>query len=54
MANSPFGDSFDENDEEQNQIELVMPALNMIQKFTTVFVHCFATHSDHVFATKKR
>ena len=54
MANSPFGDSFDENDEEHNQIELVMPALNMIQKFTTIFVHCYITSSDHVFATKKR
>ncbi|CAF0721679.1 unnamed protein product [Adineta steineri] len=54
MVNSPFGDSFDENDEEHNQIELVMPALNMIQKFTTIFVHCFVTSSNHVFATKKR
>ncbi|CAF0890511.1 unnamed protein product [Adineta ricciae] len=54
MVNSPFGDSFDENDEEHNQIELVMPALNMIQKFTTIFVHCYVTSSDHVFATKKR
>ncbi|UJR38003.1 hypothetical protein I4U23_030685 [Adineta vaga] len=54
MINSPFDDSFDENDEEHNQIELVMPALNMIQKFTTIFVHCYVTSTDHVFATKKR
>ena len=54
MVNSPFGDSFDEHDEEHNQIELVMPALNMIQKFTTIFVHCHVTSSNHVFATKKR
>lgn len=54
MVNSPFGDSFDENDEEHNQIELVLPALNMIQKFTTIFVHCYVTSSNHVFATKKR
>ncbi|CAF1082392.1 unnamed protein product [Rotaria sp. Silwood1] len=54
MVNSPFGDSFDENDDEQNQIELVMPALNMIQKFTTVFIHCYVTSSNHVFTTKKR
>ena len=54
MANSPFEDNYDENDDEHNQIELVMPALNMIQKFTTIFVHCYVTSSDHVFATKKR
>ena len=29
MVNCPFGDSFDDNDEEHNQIELVLPALNM-------------------------
>ncbi|CAF3346265.1 unnamed protein product [Rotaria socialis] len=54
MVNSPFGDSFDENDEEHNQIELVLPALNMIQKFTTIFIHCYVTSSNYVFATKKR
>ena len=54
MVNSPFGDSFEENDDEHNQIELVMPALNMIQKFTTIFVHCYVTSSNYVFATKKR
>lgn len=54
MVNSPFGDSLDENDDEHNQIELVMPALNMIQKFTTVFIHCYVTSTNHVFATKKR
>jgi hypothetical protein len=41
MVNSPFEDNYDENDDEHNQIELVMPALNMIQKFTTIFVHCY-------------
>ena len=54
MVNSPFEDNYDENDDEHNQIELVMPALNMIQKFTTIFVHCHVTSSSHVFATKKR
>jgi hypothetical protein len=54
MVNSPFEDNYDENDDEHNQIELVMPALNMIQKFTTIFIHCYVTSSDHVFATKKR
>ena len=54
MVNSPFDDNHDENDEEHNQIELVMPALNMIEKFTTIFVHCYVTSANHVFATKKR
>ena len=54
MVNSPFDDDQDENDDEHNQIELVMPALNMIQKFTTIFVHCYVTSADNVFATKKR
>ncbi len=54
MVNSPFDDNYDENDDEYNQIELVMPALNMIQKFTTIFVHCYVTSADHIFATKKR
>ena len=54
MVNSPFEDSFEENNHEQNQIELVMPALNMIQKFTTIFIHCYVTSSKYVFSTKKR
>jgi len=54
MVNSPFDDNCDDNDEEHNQIELVMPALNMIQKFTTMFIHCYITSSNYVFATKKR
>jgi hypothetical protein len=54
MVNSPFDDNYDDNDDEHNQIELVMPALNMIQKFTTIFVHCYVTSSNYVFATKKR
>lgn len=54
MVNSPFDDSFDENEDENNQIELALPALNMIQKFTTIFIHCYVTSSNYVFATKKR
>lgn len=54
MANSPFDDNGDENDNEHNQIELVLPALNMIQKFVTIFIHCYATSSNYVFATRKR
>ncbi|CAF0791518.1 unnamed protein product, partial [Didymodactylos carnosus] len=49
MQNSPFDESDEEDSHDTdmpNQIEMVMPALNMMNKFMTIFIHCYASPSS--------